>query len=213
MSLQLRFGLFGAAFGLFLGIVGGILSGIPFGIVLFRSLLIAIGLGLAGFLLYTVINKLIPELANALQGNESAEVLSSTGGTIDITLAEDDDSSPSENARMLYSDSSEENQYSAARAEGDGIVEELRDDTRYGKVANDNQVDFNEDEFYNGVEHLPDIGGFSDQFQSNEANDESDSASSLGSSSGKKQKSGDNKNMDPALIAQAIRTALHKDDH
>jgi hypothetical protein len=99
------------------------------------------------------------------------------------------------------------------------MIEEVSEDRRSRPISSDsgNEGSFNEAAFYDGVDRLPDIGGFSEQFQPGDGNSENAGATGPGAMSdgpkaSSRSKGGTQSNMDPALIAQAIRTALKKDD-
>jgi hypothetical protein len=230
MSLQLRFGIAGAALGLVIGITGSLVAGVPIGILILRALIAAVVVGVLGLVLHAVVNAFLPELLSesAAGGDDGIE----PGQSVNITLPEEGfpedhhaaalrDASGADQAAPLrqavvshYSDDS-----GADGAEDpDGIIEEVSEDRRSRPIGADatEYAGFNEAAFYDGVDRLPDIGGFSEQFQPGEASQEAsddapDIASARAPSGGSSKRSGQT-NMDPSLIAQAIRTALKKDD-
>jgi len=223
MNLQLGFGLAGAAVGLLVGIIGGLISAASFGIVIFRSLLSALIAGLVALLVYMVIKKFLPELL--MDQVSETEEPSAPGSRLDINIQDSIDipSQRSENdtnsqdfSEASYAEESSdfgddvpdfEPASDQASGEKKGIIEELKDQIPIQlQVDNTPEKQFSEDAFYSGISHLPDIGNFSDQFA--QADDSIDDVLPTGpSNSGGGKKS----NMDPELIAQAIRTALTKD--
>lgn len=230
MNLQFRFGIAGAGLGMFIGIIGCVFVAPPFGIVVFRIILSSLIGGAFGFALYFVLKNFLPELLDGNMAVGEPMVLEngadSRGQAVNITLPEEGFSTQSEDA------SEDDDQASALRRVYEGhrnedadmdssLIAEVSEDRRgAGAVADLGQSSsFNEDAFYQGVERLPDIGGFSEQFQEQDADGTivGDEGTPMMSStpSGKRPMSGNKDikgNMDPELIAKAIRTALKKDD-
>lgn len=220
MGLQLRFGVAGAGIGLFIGILGGLIGGVYFGTILLRILLCVILCGGLGFALYFVIKTFLPELLQSFEPSAeptAAETESENQGqAVNITLPEEGYQASGDQAaplREMY----ETNAGGDDDAESDLIAEVSEE--RHGPgiaAAAMSESAFNEDAFYQGVERLPDIGGFSEQFQDTDTDGtvvSEDGTSVAPSMAGSRKTSSDSKsNMDPELIAKAIRTALKKDD-
>lgn len=212
MNLQLGFGIAGAGVGLLVGMIGGVLFLLPFGIIIVRSLLLAVLLGVVFFALHLVIKKFLPELLAV----ESDVLHDPAGPRIDISIQDDDTREAGDGVE--YGDAERPSMgqvdFSARGFHGDeetAIMEELQDRIpTVIKTDGSPEAAFNEDAFYSGISHLPDIGNFSTQFSSEDTAEVVDSGPP--GLSGTASKSGASGNMDPALIAQAIRTALKKEE-
>ncbi len=81
-----KLALFGAATGFTLSFIVGLLGGNPFGIVLFRAVLMGILFSGLALVLGAVVSKFLPELENP-----AAAEPSETGGMVDITLGDQND--------------------------------------------------------------------------------------------------------------------------
>ena len=82
MSLQIRFGIVGAALGLLIGFIGALVaSPLPAGIFLLRVLLAIIACGVLGFVLHIVISQFLPELLSE-EGSPSSEEIGSLAGLV-----------------------------------------------------------------------------------------------------------------------------------
>lgn len=223
MSLQLRFGVAGAALGALLGLLGAIAAGVPFGILVLRLLVSALATGLLGLGLHFVVKTFLPELLEsfaaesaAAPGAEAAEAAG--GSTVDITLPAEGYAPQADQAselRRIYA--GEPGQGQADEADGGDLIAEVSEERHAPRAseAAGGEGSFSEDAFYQGVERLPDIGGFSEQFQESDSDGTvvaEDGGAKAPSGSGGRSSDGNKGNMDPELIAKAIRTALKKDD-
>ncbi len=233
MSLQIRFGIAGVVLGLVIGVIGCLAAQVPIGILLLRTLVAMIFTGVLGLVLYGAIKLLLPELFTNVPAHQGDELAEASGRMVNITVSDANDGldyqasgDQAEALRQLATKSSygadEFGEGSSGDPDASGMIEEVSEDRRVRALSADASEEgaFNEAAFFQGVERLPDIGGFSEQFQVGEGTVESeadDAAESFGGGGPSTAGSGSRKgqgqsNMDPALIAQAIRTALKKDD-
>jgi hypothetical protein len=207
-----------------------LVAGVPIGKLILRAVIAAVIVGVLGLVLHAVVNTFLPELINetASGGEDGLE----PGQSVDITLPEE--GFPEGHQAAAHHEAAIEDQATPLRQaaggmfgddavsdgadEPDGMIEEVSEDRRARPIGADASDDagFNEAAFYDGVDRLPDIGGFSEQFQPGESEQEASSeAPDMASDrlpSGGRSKGNGQTNMDPSLIAQAIRTALKKDD-
>lgn len=225
MDLHFRFGIAGAALGMFIGIIGSIIAAPPFGYVIFRIILATLlGSGL-GFGIFFVIRSFLPELLSnySISGESSiADDGIDSSGRVNITMPEEgyiasteylDDEAQSSQRRYRADDENSDETDSDS-----SLIAEVSEG-RHSGMSSVGDPSFNEDAFYQGVDRLPDIGGFSEQFQDQDTDgtvvgdEDTPLVSSTSSTSSRKSSSNGKGNMDPELIAKAIRTALKKDDH
>lgn len=230
MSLQLRFGIAGAALGLVIGIVGCLIAAAPFPVFLWKPLLATVICGILGIALHAVLNAFLPELLQEPSGGTGDDLSDAPEHSVNITLPEegfpadtiygDDQAAPLRQAAAArYDDGFNREGGADAEEADDGMIEEVSEDRRSRPIGSDAAGDtsFNEAAFYDGVDRLPDIGGFSEQFQPGDGSGENEGAAAPDtedsrSPGGSRSKKGSGTNMDPNLIAQAIRTALKKDN-
>jgi hypothetical protein len=227
MSLQLRFGIAGAALGLIIGILGCLIAAAPFPVLLWKTLLAIVMGGVLGFAVHAAIRVLLPELLQEEGGNPAADLGDGTGQSVNITLgeegpvndytAEGDQAAPLRQAVRNAAEYDDDGVDDDAGAESD-MIEEVSEDRRSHALGAEagGEASFNEAAFYDGVEHLPDIGGFSEQFQAGDGEEGSEASGveepAMASGSSKSHNKNGPANIDPALVAQAIRTALKKED-
>lgn len=214
MALPLRIGLAGLVLGILIAVAGGLAGEIPPLQILLRALLAGIFGSFLFLLIWSVAKKYLPELVQEADSTPEGDgFASNNGSTIDIVLQEDESMGADQaqelramRAQSGYRDNSEDDEE---------LIEEVADDAVASTAPLLSQDGFSEDAFYSGIEQLPDIGGFTESFTpggedgSSTGTDDSGPMISPGESisSGSGSKGG----MDSKLMAQAISTALKKD--
>jgi hypothetical protein len=220
MKAQQVMGLSGAVLGLLIAVIGGIANGIQFAYVLLRSLASAVLGGLLFMGIYTVAKRFLPDLVGTDAGGSIAETLEEGSSSIDITLDEED--YIPDQAHELRAMRSQSRDLAEADENSSEMIEEVVEDSVVAPGV-DSFESFSEEAFYSGINELPDIGGFADNFavsggsgsgSTTAGNNEADPLFSDSTvdrdmaSPAKKSKS----SIDPKMMAQAISTALKKDN-
>jgi len=245
MGKQVRLAIIGLGIGVLIGVVGGIAGGVPFLVVLLRSIISGLIGALLLYGLKILVDRFLPGLFSDEPTRDPIEDISASdkdiGSNVDIVLpgdVPDDTGDQASGLRAMVQNEAAAGAYLAGEdagqsfrnpepadagevLENEGVaVDEVPDTTR--SSAEDGgtaKAGFSEDAFYSGIEHLPDIGGFSEHFgQTGETSepvegesgpaliDTDNSEPAVRSSGG-----GKSSELDPELMAKAIRTALKRE--
>jgi len=239
MAKQVRIALLGFGIGVLIAILGGIVGGVSIGVILLRALVSGLVAALLFAGMDWVASKFLPDMTGKpadgpdLDDNLDSfdEPNPSLGTRVNVVLPGDDlyeDQATALREQVSHAHHSgvtrpepvyaSENLFVDADSD-EGMVEEVPEVP--GVAMEEGQVEssFSEEAFYAGIDKLPDIGGFSEHFSSSD--DESGQkpetsghgiAETSFSHVAKESSSSSGKNVDTKLMAQAIRTALKKDD-
>lgn len=214
MALSHRIGLAGLVLGILIAVAGGVAGEIPPLQVLLRAVLSGLAGGFFFMLIWSIARRYLPELIQPTDQSSDTDAMSDgRGSTVDIVLQEDE-AMGADQAQELRAMRNQAGYRDTSDDEED-IIEEVADESVSPAQPLLASEGFSEDAFYSGIEQLPDIGGFTESFspggEDGGAAGMEDSGPMISPgesiSSGSSSKGG----MDPKLMAQAISTALKKD--
>lgn len=217
-------GFFGA-FGFVISLLAGIIGGVSFGMILLRSIAAGVVFGGLGIGITFAIKRFLPELTESA-GNET---LSMEGAGVDIVLEAETPAANQEYTRLSAN----------GDKEGDFIdeIEEVRDEDTVDPLlragASDEEEVAELEDVSDGIDSLPDIGEMADKFSGVEysgTDREASFGTYAGGNSGGSGYAGHSiggvdslgsggtgnnvlgSDMDPQLVARAIKTIMKKDE-
>ena len=220
MNIRIRFSAGCAVFALVVSLLSAIVAGVPFAMAVMRALISAVVFAGLGVALQLAVSRYLPELEELFlaggAGSDASDEPGEARQTVDIVVDDDDDiarpdfdqgidsSEDADDGLLAVEDEDDDGRDSDAEPESaDDLVveaEELEaDDVRRATVSGPDPAD---DIDVNGLDQLPDVGGYSGAFESSDR-------VSLGDEDDGSTRSGV---QDPALVARALQTMLKRDE-
>jgi uncharacterized membrane protein YgcG len=202
-------------------------AGVPFGVLLLRAAISGVLFAAASIGAELLLQQQLPELYAAIRGEQepgspSAAEGAESGEGVDIVLESEEGQEEAEFGAETLAEGEEEAEAVPPSA-SDQLVEEVAEATADGdeeasETAGQPKEAATETEESRSVDSLPDIGEFSETFESGDSGSSSKSGNQSGSgqysSSGESSGEGPrgSGSEDPAAIARAIQTVLKRDE-